>query len=70
MKRLLILLPLLTGCAQFSEMRTEQQDRELANNMAEVGYCHREVCRQIRAETLNTYFSNDLAGWHSFCGND
>ena len=62
-----LLIVFLPGCAQIAERGTAHQDREIANNMAEVEYAHRELCRQIRAETLATYFGDDLPGWHSFC---
>ncbi len=72
MNKAIIILSLavinIGGCAAVIERGTAHQDRELANNLAEVEYCHREICKQIRAETLDTYFKNDIPGWHAFCG--
>ena len=65
--RILMLALLLSGCAQFGEQREAQQDAELRNNLAEVEFCHREICRQIRADTVQTYYGDDLAGWRAFC---
>lgn len=67
MKRLLIVLPLLTGCAQFHQAGTAIQAAELRNNRAEVIHAEAELCQQIRAGVLMDVYADDLPRWHSFC---
>ena len=69
--RLLLILPLLSGCAAFQGEREAQQNLELANNRAEVKHSLREICTQIRAATLKEMFpEHRLIEWHSFCDYD
>ena len=68
MKWLVLILPFLMGCAAIQEQGEAQQDRELANNRAEVTHAVRELCQQIRAATLEELFPGPaLFEWHSFC---
>lgn len=64
----LIPVVFLAGCAQFAELGEQRQDRELENNRAEVIYADREICRQIRANTIFTVYGDRLDEWHKFCG--
>ena len=68
MKRLLLTIPLLTGCAVLEEQGERQHAAELANNRAEVEYAERQICEQIRAAVLLEKYEKTFQLWAHFCG--
>ena len=68
MKKLLLIVPFLTGCAMTAEQSSEWQNTKLENNAANYQKCKRQVCELSYTETLKMFEGDDLTAWELFCG--
>lgn len=68
MKRILLLIPFLTGCAMTAEQSQEWQNTKLENNAANYQKSKRQICELSYTETVKMFEGDDLTPWDLFCG--
>ena len=68
MKKLLLIVPFLTGCAMTAEQSSEWMDTKLENNAAHYVKSKRQICEMSYTETVKLIEGDDLTAWEMYCG--